>query len=86
MCPMLTSKPRAGHSLINLLGTAPSQTDERDQGGHHSCPSIQYPILMFGGSDCIGTFYDDTVKCIMEIPAEGHALDMKATYKIMVHG
>ncbi|MCJ8736865.1 hypothetical protein PDJAM_G00017430 [Pangasius djambal] len=87
VCPLLSSKPRAGHSLISLPGTAPSHTDERQRGdGHHTCPSTQYAVLVFGGSDCMGTFYDDTVKCVMEIPAEGQELDTKAAHKIMVHG
>lgn len=86
VCPLLSSKPRAGHSLISLTGTVPSHTDERDQGdGRHTYRSTQYIILVFGGSDCIGTFYDDTVKCVMEIPDEGQGLDIKATCKIMVH-
>ncbi|KAK3563043.1 hypothetical protein QTP86_014562 [Hemibagrus guttatus] len=87
VCPLLSSKPRAGHSLISLTSTLPSHTDERDQGdGHHTCLSTQYTILVFGGSDCTGMFYDDTVKCVIEIPAEGQGLDIKGTHKIMVHG
>lgn len=82
VCPLLSSKPRAGHSLISLTSTAPSHTGERDQGdGHHTCLSTQYTILVFGGSDCTGMFYDDTVKCVIEIPAEGQGLDIKATHK-----
>ncbi|KAB5562313.1 hypothetical protein PHYPO_G00016450 [Pangasianodon hypophthalmus] len=55
VCPLLSSKPRAGHSLISLPGTAPSHTDERERGdGHHTCPSTQYAVLVFGGSDCMG--------------------------------
>ncbi|XP_060790234.1 rab9 effector protein with kelch motifs isoform X3 [Neoarius graeffei] len=79
VCPLLSSKPRAGHSLISLTGTAPSHTGERDRGDG------QYTIVVFGGSDCIGTFYDDTVQCVMEIPDEGRGLHIKATCKIMVH-
>ncbi|KAG7328301.1 hypothetical protein KOW79_008245 [Hemibagrus wyckioides] len=82
VCPLLSSKPRAGHSLISLTSTAPSHTDERDQGdGHHTCLSTQHTILVFGGSDCTGMFYDDTVKCVIEIPAEGQGLDIKATQR-----
>ncbi|KAF7704395.1 rab9 effector protein with kelch motifs [Silurus meridionalis] len=72
VCPLLSSKPRAGHSLISLTGTVPSHTDKEEPGnGHHTCISTQYTILVFGGSDCTGTFYDDTVKCVLEIPTEG---------------
>ncbi|XP_017331591.1 rab9 effector protein with kelch motifs isoform X2 [Ictalurus punctatus] len=87
VCPLLSSKPRAGHSLISLTGTAPLHTDKRDPGdGHHTCPSTQHTILVFGGSDCTGTFYDDAVKCIMQIPAAGQGLDIKPSHKIVVHG
>lgn len=87
MCPLLCSKPRAGHSLISLTGTAPSHTDEMDQeDGLYTCPSIEYTILVFGGSDCTGTFYDDAFKCVMKIPAEEEGLDVKATHKITMHG
>ncbi|XP_053366506.1 uncharacterized protein zgc:163014 isoform X1 [Clarias gariepinus] len=87
VCPLLCSKPRAGHSLISLTGTAPSHTDEMDQeDGLYTCPSIEYTILVFGGSDCTGTFYDDAFKCVMKIPAEEEGLDVKATHKITMHG
>ncbi|XP_072546313.1 uncharacterized protein [Salminus brasiliensis] len=75
VCPLLCSMPRAGHSLISLEGTAVCNTDARAQGDRHrSRPATQYTVLVFGGSDCAGTFYDDALKCIIEIPAEGQRL------------
>ncbi|XP_038147282.1 rab9 effector protein with kelch motifs [Cyprinodon tularosa] len=54
-CPMLCTKPRAGHSMIHL------QT-ERDENRNIKCT-----VVVFGGSDCSGSFYDDTIKCPVEI-------------------
>ncbi|XP_048831063.1 uncharacterized protein zgc:163014 isoform X1 [Brienomyrus brachyistius] len=57
-CPALCSQPRAGHSMLSL--GAPDSADE----GDGSC----YTVLVFGGSDCAGTFYNNTIKCAVEIP------------------
>uniref|UniRef100_A0A3Q2PPV2 Zgc:163014 n=1 Tax=Fundulus heteroclitus TaxID=8078 RepID=A0A3Q2PPV2_FUNHE len=57
-CPLLCSKPRAGHSMINL------QT-EQDENRNIKCS-----VLVFGGSDCSGSFYDDTIKCPVEISGD----------------
>uniref|UniRef100_A0A8B9JX79 Zgc:163014 n=1 Tax=Astyanax mexicanus TaxID=7994 RepID=A0A8B9JX79_ASTMX len=71
VCPLLCSMPRAGHSLISLAGSAVFNTDARAQEDrHHSRPTTQYTVLVFGGSDCAGKFYNDAIKCIIEIPAE----------------
>ncbi|XP_061649768.1 uncharacterized protein zgc:163014 isoform X1 [Phyllopteryx taeniolatus] len=62
----LSSKPRAGHSMINLTSTttlADSHTPWEDEPVKVLCT-----LLVFGGSDCSGTFYNDTVKCTVEIP------------------
>lgn len=32
--------------------------------------SVHCALLVFGGSDCCGTFYNDTVKCTVEIPGD----------------
>ncbi|TSQ46674.1 Acyl-CoA-binding domain-containing protein 4 [Bagarius yarrelli] len=86
VCPVLSSMPRAGHSLLSLTSSAPLHNDERNRDKlHHTCLSTRYDILVFGGSDCTGTFYHDTVKCILEIPEE-QGLDIKATSKVMMHG
>ncbi|XP_054652829.1 uncharacterized protein zgc:163014 isoform X2 [Dunckerocampus dactyliophorus] len=61
----LGSKPIAGHSLIHLTSTtsADFQTHEQDEPVKVHCT-----LLLFGGSDCSGNFYNDTVKCTVEIP------------------
>ncbi|XP_076834239.1 uncharacterized protein LOC143480428 isoform X2 [Brachyhypopomus gauderio] len=72
VAPLLCSKPRAGHSLIGLWSTPVSGTGVRDQkdcGYTHL--STQHTVLVFGGSDCAGSFYNDSVKCIVEIPNVG---------------
>lgn len=63
--PLLCSRPRAGHSMM-LLGSAIL----RDTGTHGQGENvkIQCALLVFGGSDCSGSFYDDTIKCTVEIP------------------
>ncbi|KAL0969105.1 hypothetical protein UPYG_G00222670 [Umbra pygmaea] len=65
VCPLLSAKPRAGHSMIGLEGSAIPDAENQMQGGNNSCT-----VLVFGGSDCAGTFYNDLVKCTLEIPAE----------------
>ncbi|XP_043999258.1 rab9 effector protein with kelch motifs isoform X1 [Gambusia affinis] len=54
-CPLLCSKPHAGHSMINL---------QTEQGENRN---IKCTVLVFGGSDCSGSFYDDTQKFRLEI-------------------
>ncbi|XP_016308202.1 RING finger protein B-like [Sinocyclocheilus anshuiensis] len=64
--PLLCSKPRAGHSLISLGCTKALSSDPRDR--RHGKSLSQCTVLVFGGSDCSGTFYNDTVKCTVELP------------------
>ncbi|XP_061088069.1 uncharacterized protein zgc:163014 isoform X3 [Conger conger] len=64
--PVLCSKPRAGHSLLLL-----TVNDEKEVPGQVGCT-----VLVFGGSDCAGTFYNDTTECTVEIPGE-KGLDCK---------
>uniref|UniRef100_A0A3Q3D400 Zgc:163014 n=1 Tax=Hippocampus comes TaxID=109280 RepID=A0A3Q3D400_HIPCM len=62
----LSFKPRAGHSMIHLTSSttpADSLTQRRDESVKVHCT-----LLVFGGSDCSGTFYNDMVKCAVEIP------------------
>ncbi|XP_052009246.1 RING finger protein B [Xyrauchen texanus] len=67
--PVLCSMPRAGHSLISLGCTKTLSSELRHTRDHrHTSPSLQCTILVFGGSDCSGTFYNDTFKCIVELP------------------
>ncbi|KAK5614442.1 hypothetical protein CRENBAI_024355 [Crenichthys baileyi] len=57
-CPPLCSKPRAGHSMINL---------QTEQGENRN---VKCRVLVFGGSDCSGCFYGDTLKCPVEITGD----------------
>ncbi|XP_056623714.1 rab9 effector protein with kelch motifs [Triplophysa dalaica] len=67
--PWLCSKPRAGHSLISLGCTMPLPSDQKKaRDRHHIGLSQQCTILVFGGSDCSGTIYNDTFKCTVELP------------------
>ncbi|XP_029316730.1 acyl-CoA-binding domain-containing protein 4 isoform X2 [Cottoperca gobio] len=62
--PLLCSKPRAGHSMIKL-GCAILTDAEKGENVRVHCT-----LLVFGGSDCSGTFYNDTVKCTVEVPGD----------------
>lgn len=62
--PSLTSKLRAGHSMINL--SIQTETDKQERG----CEKTHSTLLLFGGSNGAGTFYNDTVKCTVEIPGD----------------
>lgn len=66
--PSLCCKPRAGHSLISLGFTKPLELRDARDRRHANSPFLQCAILMFGGSDCSGTFYNDTVKCTVQLP------------------
>lgn len=63
--PALCSRPRAGHSVVHLSSSAPKSTETSEQREN---VSVCCTLLVFGGSDCCGTFYNDTVKCTVEIP------------------
>uniref|UniRef100_A0A8C7F7X0 Zgc:163014 n=1 Tax=Oncorhynchus kisutch TaxID=8019 RepID=A0A8C7F7X0_ONCKI len=65
--PLLCARPRAGHSVINLGGSVISDADKQKKGEY---ANIHCTLLVFGGSDCAGTFYNNTVKCTVEIPVE----------------
>ncbi|XP_046906324.1 rab9 effector protein with kelch motifs [Hypomesus transpacificus] len=62
---VLCSKPRAGHSLLPLGGSGLTDAKKWKQGAYGS---LRCTLLVFGGSDCAGNFYNDTVKCTLEIP------------------
>ncbi|KAF6718680.1 Acyl-CoA-binding domain-containing protein 4 [Oryzias melastigma] len=62
--PLLCSKPRAGHSMIDLGSTILTDVEGNTQHGNEN---LLCTVLVFGGSDCSGTFYNDTVKCTLEI-------------------
>nr|XP_057945968.1 uncharacterized protein zgc:163014 isoform X2 [Doryrhamphus excisus] len=61
----LCSKPRAGHSLIHLTSTTLEDFETHKQD---KAVKVQCTLLLFGGSDCSGNFYNDTVRCTVEIP------------------
>ena len=63
--PLLCNKPRAGHSMINLGCFTQTDAEKRKQGEN---VRVLCTVLVFGGSDCSGTFYNDTVKCTVDIP------------------
>ncbi|XP_041809693.1 acyl-CoA-binding domain-containing protein 4 isoform X2 [Chelmon rostratus] len=65
--PLLCSRPRAGHSMINLGCSIQTDGERREQGEN---VQVHCTLLVFGGSDCSGTFYNDTVKCTVEIPGD----------------
>ncbi|GLD62437.1 acyl-CoA-binding domain-containing protein 4-like isoform X1 [Lates japonicus] len=65
--PVLCSKPRAGHSIISLGCSILTDTEKHEQGENIK---VHCTLLVFGGSDCSGTFYNDTVKCTVEVPGD----------------
>ncbi|XP_069008952.1 LOW QUALITY PROTEIN: rab9 effector protein with kelch motifs, partial [Embiotoca jacksoni] len=65
--PLLCLLPRAGHSVIGLGCTIVPDTETQ---GHSGNATIKCTLLVFGGSDCSGSFYNDTIKCTVEIPGD----------------
>ncbi|XP_073340570.1 uncharacterized protein [Pagrus major] len=65
--PLLCNKPRAGHSMINLGCFTQTDAEKHNQGEN---VGVRRTVLVFGGSDCSGTFYNDTVKCTVDIPGD----------------
>ncbi|XP_010732194.2 acyl-CoA-binding domain-containing protein 4 isoform X1 [Larimichthys crocea] len=65
--PLLCSKPRAGHSMISL---GCSIVIDAEKHGQSENVGVHCSLLVFGGSDCSGAFYNDTVKCTVEIPGD----------------
>lgn len=64
VCPPLTSMPRAGHSILGLGCTVASHKDQ--DGDRDDLVTTQCELLVFGGSDGAGNFYNDTIKCTVE--------------------
>ncbi|XP_075782922.1 uncharacterized protein LOC102463600 isoform X2 [Pelodiscus sinensis] len=58
----LSSVPRAGHTLLNLTSAHLTDVDKESQGKHNLCT-----VLVFGGSDCAGTFYNSTSKIQLDL-------------------
>ncbi|KAK9409550.1 acyl-CoA-binding domain-containing protein 5-like [Crotalus adamanteus] len=53
----LCAVPRAGHTLLNLTCTNLTNMDKKNQSKHNMCT-----VLVFGGSDHAGKFYNSTNK------------------------
>ncbi|XP_027575917.1 uncharacterized protein LOC113987432 isoform X2 [Pipra filicauda] len=57
----LCSVPRAGHTLLDLTPTHLIDVDKKKE--EHSL----HTVLVFGGSNCAGTFYNSTVKIKLDL-------------------
>uniref|UniRef100_A0A6J0TVA0 Uncharacterized protein isoform X2 n=1 Tax=Pogona vitticeps TaxID=103695 RepID=A0A6J0TVA0_9SAUR len=58
----LCSVPRAGHTLLNLTCSHQTDMDKESQGKHNLCM-----VLVFGGSDRTGRFYNSTSKLQLDL-------------------
>ncbi|KAM6394238.1 protein TMED8 isoform 3-T4 [Pluvialis apricaria] len=58
----LCSVPRAGHTLLNLTPAHLMDEDKENKEEHNL-----HTVLVFGGSNCAGTFYNSTVKIQLDL-------------------
>nr|XP_005301708.2 uncharacterized protein LOC101947954 [Chrysemys picta bellii] len=58
----LSLVPRAGHTLLNLTSAHLTDVDKESQSKRNLCT-----VLVFGGSDCAGTFYNSTSKIQLDL-------------------
>ncbi|XP_064514896.1 uncharacterized protein LOC135416102 isoform X3 [Pseudopipra pipra] len=58
----LCSVPRAGHTLLDLTPTHLIDVDKEKKEEHSL-----HTVLVFGGSNCAGTFYNSTVKIKLDL-------------------
>ncbi|XP_032657790.1 uncharacterized protein LOC116837470 isoform X2 [Chelonoidis abingdonii] len=58
----LSLVPRAGHTLLNLTSAHLTDVDKESQSKCNLCT-----VLVFGGSDCAGTFYNSTSKIQLDL-------------------
>uniref|UniRef100_A0A452HLJ2 Kelch domain containing 9 n=1 Tax=Gopherus agassizii TaxID=38772 RepID=A0A452HLJ2_9SAUR len=58
----LSLVPRAGHMLLNLTSAHLTDVDKESQSKCNLCT-----VLVFGGSDCAGTFYNSTSKIQLDL-------------------
>ncbi|XP_038584213.1 acyl-CoA-binding domain-containing protein 5 [Micropterus salmoides] len=65
--PLLCTKPRAGHSMVQLGCSTLTDAGKCEQGEN---VGAHCTLLVFGGSDCSGAFYNDTVKCTVDVPGD----------------
>ncbi|XP_015720672.1 uncharacterized protein LOC107315137 isoform X1 [Coturnix japonica] len=60
--PDLCSVPRAGHTLLDLTPAHTTDVDKENKNKHNL-----HTVLVFGGSDCAGTFYNITKKIQLDL-------------------
>ncbi|XP_030337407.1 kelch domain-containing protein 1-like isoform X2 [Strigops habroptila] len=58
----LCSVPRAGHTLLDLCPARLMDVDKENKKEHNL-----HTVLVFGGSNCAGTFYNSTVKIQLDL-------------------
>ncbi|XP_065542074.1 multiple epidermal growth factor-like domains protein 8 isoform X2 [Lathamus discolor] len=58
----LCSVPRAGHTLLDLTPACLNDVDRENKKEHNL-----HTVLVFGGSNCAGTFYNSTVKIQLDL-------------------
>nr|XP_009673943.1 PREDICTED: rab9 effector protein with kelch motifs-like [Struthio camelus australis] len=58
----LCSVPRAGHTLLDLTPAHLTDVDKENKDEHNL-----HTVLVFGGSNCAGTFYNSTVKIQLDL-------------------
>ncbi|XP_009317779.1 PREDICTED: uncharacterized protein LOC103913060 [Pygoscelis adeliae] len=58
----LCSVPRAGHTLLDLTPAHLMDVDKENKEEHYL-----HTVLVFGGSNCAGTFYNSTVKIQLDL-------------------
>ncbi|XP_061854473.1 uncharacterized protein LOC104554682 [Colius striatus] len=58
----LCSVPRAGHTLLDLTPAHPMDVGQENKEEHNL-----HTVLVFGGSNCAGTFYNSTVKIRLDL-------------------
>ncbi|KAG7280702.1 hypothetical protein CRUP_004502 [Coryphaenoides rupestris] len=68
VAPLLCSVPRAGHTLLSL-GWSPLTASSQHQQQQQAAAGLKGTLLVFGGSDCSGTLYDEAMTYQVEIPS-----------------
>lgn len=58
----LCSVPRAGHTLLDLTPAHLMDVDKENREEHNL-----HTVLVFGGSNCAGIFYNSTVKIQLDV-------------------
>jgi len=54
--------PQAGHTLLDLTPAHMMDVDKENKNKHNL-----HTVLVFGGSNCAGTFYNSTKKIQMDL-------------------